>query len=85
VNIETNLEDLRAVSQHVLTTTERMHSLELEKRQTPVGSERFLALAEQIEALAGEAREVTAAETDLAITLAGLNDLPTIDEVEARA
>jgi hypothetical protein len=85
VGVETKLEDLQAVSQHVLTATERIHTLELEKRGTPPGSERFRELSDQIEALAAEMHVVSAAETDLANELAGRTDLPTVAEADTRA
>jgi hypothetical protein len=84
VGVDTKMEDLQAVSQHVLTATERIHALEQEKRGTSPGSERFRELSDQIEALAAEMRLVSAAETDLANELAGRTDLPTVAEAELR-
>jgi hypothetical protein len=82
---DTELEDLQAVSQHVLTASERIHALEQEKRGTPVGSERFRELSDQIEALAAEVRVVSSAESDLAKQVAGRDDLPTVAAADTGA
>jgi hypothetical protein len=82
---DSTLEDLQAVSQHVLTATERIHALEQEKRGTPPGSERFQELSNLIEALAAEMRLVSAAETSLAVELQGEPDLPTVEEADTRS
>ena len=76
------LEDLQAVSQHVLTTTRRIEALEEEKRQTDPGGEQFRVISEEIEALAEEMRAVSHAETSLAVSLAGKEGLPTVEEVD---
>jgi hypothetical protein len=84
VTTDSKLEDLQAVSQHVLTVSDRVHALEEEKRNTPIGSERFRQLSDEIEALASEMRGVSAAESDLADQLAGRTDLPTVAEADVR-
>jgi hypothetical protein len=82
VDTGSNVEDLQAVSQHVLACTEKIAGLELEKRRVDPGSERFRTLSNDIEALAEEIRRVSAAETDLALDLAGVPGLPTIAEAD---
>lgn len=78
----TNLEDLQAVSQHVLACTEQIAVLELEKRRVDPASERFRTLSDEIEDLAEEIRSVSAAETGLAREVAGEPGLPTIAEAD---
>lgn len=80
-----NIQDLQAVSQHVLTTTDQIQKLELEKRGVEPGSTRFMELSAQIERLAGDVRVVSASETDIAGEVAGEPGLPTIDEADAEA
>jgi hypothetical protein len=82
VDPDTKLEDLQAVSQHVLTTSRRIEALEEEKRQTDPASERFRAISDEIEALAEEMRAVSHAETSLAVSLAGEEGLPTVEEAD---
>ena len=77
-----NLEDLQAVSQHVLACTEKIAVLEEEKRHVDPASERFRTLSDEIEALAEEIRSVSRAETDLASDVAGQPGLPTIAEAD---
>ncbi len=77
-----SLEDLQAVSQHVIACTEQMAGLELEKRRVDPASERFRALSNEIEALAEEIRLVSHAETSLAHDVAGVPGLPTIAEAD---
>lgn len=77
-----NLEDLQAVSQHVLACTEQIAALEQEKRGVDPASERFRTLSDEIEALAEEIRSVSRAETDLAQDVAGVSGLPTIAEAD---
>ncbi len=77
-----NLEDLQAVSQHVLVCTEQIAVLEHEKRHVDPASERFRTLSDEIEALAEEIRSVSSAETDLAEDVAGVPGLPTIAEAD---
>ena len=77
-----NIEDLQAVSQHVLSCTEQIAVLEEKKRHVDPASERFRTLSDEIEALAEEIRSVSAAETDLASDVAGHPGLPTIAEAD---
>ena len=77
-----NLEDLQAVSQHVLECTQQIAVLETEKRRLDPASERFRALSDEIEALAEEVRSVSHAETGLAREVAGHQGLPTIAEAD---
>lgn len=77
-----SLEDLQAVSQHVLACTEQIAVLEHEKRGVDPASERFRTLSDEIEALAEEVRSVSHAETDLARDVAGQPGLPTIAEAD---
>ena len=83
MSVDQNIEDLQAVSDHVLATTDQLRKLELEKREVDPGSKRFLELAKRIESLAAEVRVVSASETDLASELNGESNLPTINEAEA--
>jgi hypothetical protein len=83
LSVDQNIEDLQAVSDHVLATTDQLRKLELEKREVDPGSKRFLELAKRIESLAAEVRVVSASETDLASELNGESNLPTINEAEA--
>ena len=76
------VEDLQAVSQHVLACSERITSLEEEKRTVDPGSERFRSLSDQIEALAEEIRSVSRAETGLAHDVAGEPGMPTVEEAD---
>jgi hypothetical protein len=76
------VEDLQAVSQHVLVSSERISALEEEKRTVDPGSERFRTLSDEIEALAEEIRSVSRAETGLAHDVAGASDLPTVNEAD---
>ena len=85
MKVDHDIEDLQAVSDHVLVTTDLVRKLELEKRSVDPGSPRFRELAVRIEQLASEVRTTTAAETDIAVDVAGRQDLPTIQEAEARA
>ena len=78
------LEDLQAVSQHMLESTERIRQLEAEKRGLDPSSERFRELSDQIEALATEMRLISHAETRLAEALIDVPDVPSVEEAEAR-
>lgn len=82
MNVGSKLEDLQAVSQHVLACTEQIAVLEGEKRHVDPASEKFRTLSDEIEALAEEIRLVSAAETDLAKDVAGIPGLPTIAEAD---
>ena len=84
MSVDQNIEDLSAVSDHVLAAADLLQKLELEKRGVEPGSTRFMELSERIESLAAEVRTVSASETDLAIELAGEPNLPTINEAQAR-
>ena len=79
---DAKLEDLQAVSQHVLTTSERIAVLEEEKRSVDPGSERFRKLSDEIEILGEEIRAVSHAETQLARDLEGVPGLPTVAEAD---
>ena len=83
LSVDQNIEDLSAVSDHVLAAADLLRKLELEKRGVEPGSTRFMELSERIESLAAEVRTVSASETDLATELAGEPNLPTINEAEA--
>ena len=83
--VDPNIEDLQAVSEHVLIATELIEKLEREKRTVQPGTPRFMELSEQIEKLASEVRIVSASETDLAENVAGQPGLPTIEEADAEA
>jgi hypothetical protein len=85
VEVDRDIEDLQAVSDHVLVTTDMIGKLELEKRSVDPGSPRFRELAARIEKLASEVHTTTAAEADIAVDVAGRQDLPTIQEAEAQA
>ena len=76
------VEDLQAVSQHVLESTERIKALEDEKRSVKPNSARFRELSDEIEALAEEMRRVSHAETTLAIDLTNAVDVPTVAEAD---
>jgi hypothetical protein len=84
VGIGSRLEDLQAVSQHVLACSEQIALLEQEKRSVDPGSERFRTLSNEIEALAEEVRSVSHAETDLAQAVSGVPGLPTIAEADQK-
>ena len=58
--------DLHAASDAVLTTLDRLRSLELEKRRLPIGSPRVVELAAEIERLAAEVLGTTDVQKDLA-------------------
>ncbi len=77
------IEDLQAVSQHVLATSEAISQLEAEKRGVEPGTPRFQELSDEIERLAEEIRLVSHAETGLAQDVAGMEDLPTVAEADA--
>ena len=63
MNIET---ELRNASDALLAALEQLHELELQKRELQPGSERFVELARQIEALSDELLETSRSETVLA-------------------
>ncbi len=81
---DSRIEDLQAVSQHVLSTAEQIATLEEEKRTIDPASERFRELSDQIEVLAEEIRKVSHAETGLAIDVAGEPGLPTVEEADSK-
>lgn len=85
MDAESNLEDLQAVSQHLLECTERIGLLEAEKRTVDPASERFRTLSDEIEALAEEIRLVSHAETGLADDVAGKPDMPTVAEADEQS
>ena len=82
---DSNVEDLQAVSRHVLTAAEQISVLETEKRTVDPASQRFRTLSDQIEALAEEIRLVSHAETSLAFEVADEPGLPTIDEADQQS
>lgn len=82
MDAKSNVEDLQAVSQHVLECAERIRLLEAEKRNVDPASERFRVLSDEIEALAEEIRSVSHAETGLAEDVAGKPDMPTVAEAD---
>ena len=63
VNIEP---ELHATSDAVLATLDRLRTLELEKRDLPVGSPRLVELAKEIERLATTVLGASDAQVDLA-------------------
>jgi hypothetical protein len=79
------VEDLQAVSQHMLDSTARIEALEAEKRTVDPGSARFRELSDEIEGLAEEMRRVSHAETGLAIELSDVPNLSTVAEADADA
>ena len=83
MSVDQKIEELQTVSDHVLATSDQLRKLELEKRKVEPGSKRFMELSQRIESLAANVRVVSAAETDIAEELAGVPDLPTINEAEA--
>lgn len=85
MSTESNVEDLQAVSRHVLTAAEQISLLEAEKRTVDPASQRFRTLSDEIEVLAEEIRLVSHAETSLAHELAGEPGLPTIDEADQQS
>ena len=80
--IDQEMQDLQAVSQHVLTATDKIQKLELEKRSVAPGSARFIELSAEIERLADDLRVVSASETDIALEVAGDPNLPTIEQAD---
>src|SRR5688572_12866568 len=78
------IEDLQAVSQHILEGNRRIEELERRKRLVDPASTEFRALSDEIERLAEEMRKVSRAETGLADALAGERGLPTVAESEKR-
>lgn len=83
--VEPKIEDLQAVSQHVLASAKRIAALEAEKRTVDPGSARFQTLSDEIEALGVEIRDVSHAETGLAHEVAGEAGLPTVEEADRSA
>ena len=77
------IDELQAISDHVLTELERMRALEQEKRTVDPGSARFRVLSDEIELLAEQLRHVSTAETEVAEELAGEPGLPTIEDASA--
>ena len=82
MNADAKIEDLQAVSQHVLSAAEQIRALEEEKRKVDPATPRFRELSDEIERLAGEIRSVSHAETGLAQDVAGETGLPTIAEAD---
>ncbi len=84
MNADAKIEDLQAVSQHVLTAAEQIHALEEEKRTVDPATRRFRELSDEIERLAGDIGSVSQAETGLANDVAGEAGLPTIAEADRK-
>ncbi len=82
MNTDSSLEDLQAVSSHVLESAEKIKALEQEKRTVDPASQRFRAISDEIEALAEQVRSVSHAESSLAHDVAGQPGLPTIAEAD---
>lgn len=82
MHAKANVEDLQAVSQHILVCSERIKVLEQEKRTVDPASEHFRKLSDEIEALADEIRSVSHAETGLAREVADQAGLPTVAEAD---
>ncbi len=82
---DSTVEDLQAVSQHVLAGAEQIVALEEEKRTVDPGSGRFRELSDEIERLAEEVRAVSRAETGLAVSVAGQDGLPTVAEADEQS
>ena len=76
------MQDLQAVSAHVMSGVERIRSLEAEKRTLDPGSAKFRELSDEIERLAAEINQVSRAESNLADSVAGKPDLPTVAEAD---
>lgn len=79
---KSNIQDLQAVSRHVLENAEQIKVLEEQKRHVEPTSERFRTLSDEIEALAEEIRLVSHAETSLAFDVEGQPDMPTVAEAD---
>jgi hypothetical protein len=61
-------QELRATSDSLLRALDRMNELEAEKRTVPTGSEKFVALAREVERLAVEVLRHTQNQSTLAET-----------------
>jgi hypothetical protein len=84
VDVKETVEDLQAVSQHMLESSSRIRALESEKRTVDPSSARFRELSDEIEILAEEMRRVSHAESGLAKELDGVDEVPTVAEADAR-
>ena len=71
--------ELHATSDAVLATLDRLRTLELEKRDLPVGSPRLVELAKEIERLATTVLGASDAQVDLAKAALAGADAGTID------
>ena len=71
--------ELHATSDAVLATLDRLRTLELEKRDLPVGSPRLVELAKEIERLATTVLGASDAQVDLAKAARAGADAGTID------
>ena len=71
--------ELHATSDAVLATLDRLRTLELEKRDLPVGSPRLVELAKEIERLATTVLGASDAQVDLAKAANAGADAGTID------
>jgi RNA polymerase-interacting CarD/CdnL/TRCF family regulator len=79
---KSNIQDLQAVSRHVLENAEQIKVLEEQKRHVEPTSDRFRALSDAIEALAKEIGMVSHAETSLAEDFEDDPDMPTAAEAD---
>jgi len=82
VDPKSNIQDLQAVSSHVLVNAEQIKFLEEQKRHVEPTSERFRVLSDEIEALANEIGMVSHAETSLAEDFEDDPDMPTVAEAD---
>lgn len=85
MDVDERVEDLQAVSQHMLESSARIQALEAEKRTVDPASARFRELSDEIELLAEDIRRVSHAETGLAQDLDGIAELPTVEQADADA
>lgn len=81
---DAEIEDLQAVSRHIIVASEQIRALEEKKRGVDPGSADFEALSDEIERLAREMASVSHAETAIAQELEGVDGLPSVAEADAR-
>jgi hypothetical protein len=80
---EHEIEDLQAVSAHILAAAQEILLLEEEKRHTDPTSERFRVLSLSIEESAADINAVSHAESALAEEVATAPRMPTVAEADA--
>jgi hypothetical protein len=85
VDRKSNIQDLQAVSRHVLENAEQIKVLEEQKRHVEPTSDRFRTLSDEIEALAKEIGMVSHAETSLALDFEDDPDMPTVAEADEQS